>query len=535
MTLPTPVEFGAPKKFDRWRTSQEEALIEAMQSKKRFVVLALPTGVGKTLVSVVYALFNGEGTYIVATRGQQDQVGADFIQAGMVDVRGMSNYKCLEHPRGADCSHGKCLTGSNCYRRAGGCLYYDAVRRAQASPFPLTNYAFWLTDGAREGMGEGQGPRLSASTLICDEAHLIGNELSRHLSVTVRQGEVKTFPKNLDSWPIPNVVGWIKDEVKNIARCIAKGKMDEQEAIAAKALRGRLALAAGAKQGDWVVENAGDDKYKGKGWTIAPVYPEQHAARIWRDADKVLLVSATIRPKALELLGLSPSDYDFLEYPSPLPMHRRPIVHLQIPGKTTRMSFRSTRQTVEHWVEKMDSIIETRQDRKGIIHTVSYQRAMDIRGLSRFGHLMLLPSSRTTRQDIEHFRKAKPPLILVSPSVGTGYDFPFDAARWQIIAKIPFPDGRGAVMKARTKLDKDYPLYLALTEVVQMAGRVMRAEGDYGETFIVDDQIAWLMWKHGQYVPGWFKSAFSRKSVAPAPKKITVAKKAVDRGKRFGL
>jgi Rad3-related DNA helicase len=144
---------------------------------------------------------------------------------------------------------------------------------------------------------------------------------------------------------------------------------------------------------------------------------------------------------------------------------------------------------------------------------------------------MVIHDSRTARDTIRRFRESDPPMILVSPSVGTGYDFPYDAARWQIIAKIPFPDGRGRVMEARTAGDRTYPLYVALTDVVQMAGRVMRAEGDYGETFIVDDQIQWLMWKHRDFIPGWFRSAYSRKGAAGRPGRTR--QKTLDNGPRM--
>jgi hypothetical protein len=39
------------------------------------------------------------------------------------------------------------------------------------------------------------------------------------------------------------------------------------------------------------------------------------------------------------------------------------------------------------------------------------------------------------------FKRRKAPAFLVSPSMTTGWDFPYDQCRWQIIAKVPIPVG----------------------------------------------------------------------------------------------
>lgn len=523
LLLPPPPELGAPKKFPEWRAAQEEALVEALQSRKRFVVLALPTGVGKTLVGATYMTFEDEeAAYITATKGQQDQVREDFEVAGFADVRGMSNYVCLEDKRGGTCEKGVCLAGEDCLRRMTDCHYFSAVRRAQSSTFKLTNYAFWLMDGDRtqEDGRPGKGPRLSAKTLVCDEAHLIGEELSRHLTVNIHEGEVKTFHADLGSWPLVEVARWAKGEQQAIELMVKQGGLSTADIITLRGLWRRLGAATRILDGKWVVEEGRKDRRGNRSWDFKPVYPEKYAGKLWRDATKILLVSATIRPKALEMLGLTKKDYDFLEYPSPLPMHRRPIIHLQWKGRPTRMSYKATPKTMLDWEGKIDSIIDAHlMWGKGIIHTVSYERARYLKQRSKFAPYMLLNDSWSTRDVLREFKEGDAPLILVSPSVGTGYDFPFDAARWQIISKMPFPPPT-KVIQARSVLDKDYRNYVTLTDVVQMAGRVMRDEKDYGITFIVDDQIAWLLWKHGEYVPRWFMSAYSRKGTISRPREI---------------
>lgn len=101
--------------------------------------------------------------------------------------------------------------------------------------------------------------------------------------------------------------------------------------------------------------------------------------------------------------------------------------------------------------------------------------------------------------------------MLLSPAVGTGYDFPMDEARFQIIAKVPFIDSRPAVIQARHKADRGYLDYVAMVELIQMAGRGVRSEKDNCRTFIVDDNWdEWFYPRNRKIVPKWFRMAVKK-------------------------
>jgi Rad3-related DNA helicase len=144
------------------------------------------------------------------------------------------------------------------------------------------------------------------------------------------------------------------------------------------------------------------------------------------------------------------------------------------------------------WVDRIDRIIAGRLDRKGIIHTKSYQRARVVQALSKYSNVMLLHDSKSAREIIDRFKRSPSPCVLVSPSVEEGYDFIGDLARYQIIAKVPFMDTRSALAKARSTEDKDWVYYEASQSIVQMHGRIVRAMDDFGETFIVDEHFTWF-------------------------------------------
>jgi ATP-dependent DNA helicase DinG len=254
---------------------------------------------------------------------------------------------------------------------------------------------------------------------------------------------------------------------------------------------------------EWVIE-------EGEGMRVVkfdPLWPRRYAESVlFRGVPKVVLVSATVRPKTAELLGITAEDLAFTEYESSFPIAHRPVIHVP----TVRMNYKTEQDDGQMmWMlRRIDQLVGARGDRKGIIHTVSYKRARFLVDNSKHAGRMMVHGSDTRERTIEAFRQAGPGAVLVSPSVDTGYDFVGDLARYQIIMKIPYPDTRGAVLKARTEQDKDYPMYITTQTLQQMTGRVVRSEEDWAETLIVDDSIRWILGKFGGYFSRWWRESF---------------------------
>ena len=83
--------------------------------------------------------------------------------------------------------------------------------------------------------------------------------------------------------------------------------------------------------------------------------------------------------------------------------------------------------------------------------------------------------------------------------------------------KCPFPVPTDPLVQARSAKDEMYHRKVAVTRIVQMAGRVVRAEDDAGETFIIDDAIRWLITRTAPYFPRWFREAFAASKTVPPP------------------
>jgi Rad3-related DNA helicase len=261
-------------------------------------------------------------------------------------------------------------------------------------------------------------------------------------------------------------------------------------------------------KGEWVIEPHGQT------WAFNPVWVSEFAEdTLFHATKKVVLTSATCTRKTAEMLGIDADDLLLHEAPSDFPVERRPVYF----HPAAKIDFRATESEIRYWLATIDNILRRREDRKGIIHAVSYARAKQIKDYSAFGHRMIVHDSRGTRDAVAEFRAAGPGAILVSPSVTTGYDFAGDQCEYQIIVKIPFPDRRDPVTAARTAKDATYPSYIAMQELVQAVGRGMRSADDQCETLIVDANCSWFMRKAGELAPFWFRQAYRRVDTLPDP------------------
>lgn len=226
----------------------------------------------------------------------------------------------------------------------------------------------------------------------------------------------------------------------------------------------------------------------------------------------VLFVSATLRPKSLYMIGIGKEAFDYQEFPSEFDPRRSPIYYVPT------MFVDVKHPDLSPLWARIDQIVARRRDRKGIIHTISYARQDQVIRSSRFsGSMFINPRGEAPTQIVEMFKSAPPGTMLVSPSVGAGFDFPGRQCEFQVICKVPFPDMRSKIMQAREHDDSEYGPYLAMTEMVQAFGRGMRSKDDACENFICDRHMEWFEPRYRHLAPKWFRGFYSRVETLPAP------------------
>jgi len=133
---------------------------------------------------------------------------------------------------------------------------------------------------------------------------------------------------------------------------------------------------------------------------------------------------------------------------------------------------------------------------------------------------MITHSTRDVVDAVNMFKDSSPPIILVSPSVTTGYDFPMLEGNPQyiVIGKIPYGDTSDLVMKARHEDDKEWSSYMAMETLIQSWGRATRGVDEKSEVIIVDDSWLWYWKKYSDFAPRWFRGRVLRsRSTVPDP------------------
>lgn len=511
--IPEPHELGLPAKFDTLRPQQREALRWLLSSTKRVKAFCGPTGFGKTLVYVMYALIKKIPTcFVTDNRGLQDQLMADFAAVGLVDIRGRRNYTCDLKPD-YTCEDGY---AARCpYKGTVGCPSSQAEMRAATSLLVVTNYDKW-TSARKYGQGMEH-----FRCVVFDEGHRAPAALSRTMQVVVSHSETDDIlemnvPSNVDEF-----VNWRPWAAE--ARALAQEMMGEalqkirdssdpkqawiKDYLHLRNLCKRLNTLSTANPNNWISDTID------KGFQFDPVRPGRYGeAALFLRIPDILVVSATLRPKSLYQMGLGKESFDFKEFESDFDPAKCPIYYVP----TMRVDSRAGDLGLL-WI-RLDQIAAARTDRKGIVHTISYARREEILSRSRFAPNMLVNAKGDPASwMVEDFKAAGPGTILVSPSVGEGYDFPGKACEFQFVCKIPFPDGRAKIIKARQADDKEYGPFEAINKLVQIFGRGNRYKGDQCENFIGDDHMEWFMPRYGHLAPKSFHMFYKKVSVLPQP------------------
>lgn len=522
--IPPPSAYGLPAHFSEWRRYQAEASVRAIETPRRFPTIVAPTGFGKSACAETIARYVGRSAYLTITKALQNQIVGEIVDR--FDIRGRSNYECqLLSENGASGWQSRAdqadMLCESCRYKDKDCEYYWRHRQAGRERHLITNYAKWLSTN-EESLG-------SFDVLICDEVHNAPDAISSAVRVTLKAESIEEFcreemprlgARSIEEWRAWAARHLIRlqprlDGLANAARLNASRMREFRD------LRGLVRGLEGLSHApsDWI-EDRSSCKNPTTRTAFEPVWPRAYGEMLFRGIEKVVLLSATVRPKTLELMGIKLADADFAEYPSSFPVDRRPVYWV----KTVQQRHGMSESEKMEAVQRVDQIVDYRLDRKGIIHTVSFDRARHLLRHSRHRARMMFndsadPETKDTAAVVERFRRSGPGTVLVGPSFDTGWDFAGDSAEYQVIYKVPMLNRKASpVADARCKEDPDYDGYQAMQKIVQMSGRIMRSESDRAETLITDDAFGnWFLRSNRKHAPGWFMDAYMGQVMLPPP------------------
>lgn len=262
---------------------------------------------------------------------------------------------------------------------------------------------------------------------------------------------------------------------------------------------------------NWVLETFYNERTKGNELSLEPIWAYDYLDKyVFSKYDMVFLMSGTILDKNLfcRLNGIDSEKSVYYSINSPFPIKNRPIYYMPL-GK---MSYQKKEETFKNYIPYINKILKKYSDKKGIIHTNSFELASWVSRDVSDPRLIFHDSSNKDEVLREHFETTLP-TVMVSPSMDTGVSFDDDKARFQVIAKVPYPSLASQKNKLRQKNNPEWYSWKTVSGVIQMTGRAVRSNDDYADTIIIDSSFGDLLRHSGNLFPYWFQKAINKINV----------------------
>jgi ATP-dependent DNA helicase DinG len=531
-----PADLGLPQ--EGFRPVQEYALRLLQASDKRFLVVEAPTGTGKSLLAAALGRVWGVRTlYMAPTIGLQEQFVRSFPHAKQVQGRG--NYRTLGRPwlfpevSAADCDKTalerdedglpRCTWCPNVYE----CPYEKAKAAALAADTAVVNLSYFLTEANHVGRFAGW------QLAVVDEADELERALMDHISVgfpdrlleelgcprpegrgvkgTSQTEEGRQRTSLLwTAWLERELMPRLERRISELGeRCHEVRGRDEQ--AYAKLYRRLESL---RRRRESVRDMLADLQQAPESWVLAddracvfkPVrvsgYAEQY---LWRHAERWLLMSASFvsLDQVCSDLGLNPDEVEWLELPMTFPKESRPIYYWPAAAVTRQ----SLADALPKLVERLDYLLD-RYPGRALVHTHTYDIARYVSANSRHGE-RIVTYEPGHRDEALSFFKALEGGVLVAPSLERGVSLDDDLARLCVVLKVPYPNLGDRQVAARFR-DGAWYRVQTVRALIQMAGRVVRSESDWGHTWILDAEFGRLWQRAWHLFPEWWREAVVR-------------------------
>lgn len=462
------------------RPEQREILlqIEAAWKTSEVICVVMPTGSGKSLVSLTIARWQAargkDSAIITPTNLLVSQFAESFPEVPV--LYRADAYRCEPFKR--SCA----TTKRSCRRTCPDCPYAEARREAKAADIAVSNtFVYW-------------SQKLFAHTLIADEAHTLVDMLAEKKEVRIWQRQYN-FPSGLRT--VADVIQWAQGELKR--------RGDERLEILIKDV---------IRLKDSAVIEYTHAQYRGQMQPMLLVrQPSASHTPPWlwpSKVRKIVLLSATTGPEDVRELGLANRRVAYLSCDAPIPAERRPVIY----SPCYNMAYQYRAYALPHLAKHIQELLAANPG-KGLIH-LPYAVAEQAQTILNDPRLMW--HSRDNKAAVlEQFRQSDPAVgrTLVASGLYEGIDLPYSAATWQLIGVIPWASLADERIKKRAEEDPSWLDWQTLKKVIQAAGRIVRATDDFGTTHIGDINFETLLRRDRQraqpLIPAYFKQAIIRR------------------------
>lgn len=464
--------------------------VQAVWDKSDVIVITLPTAFGKSAIAKTIMDWQGRAAYITPTNQLVKQFQESYEKVPVIYNKEL--YSCSE--KGYDCCEDRAkayaLVKKQKSKYCTGCPYVTANKKMM-NPYRKQSNTTTYMYLARQ---------LHQPVLIADEAHTLINVLSDYHSVKIRHNVYK-YPISRGFISRQELLHWVQS-LKNIDN-IVTDPMRGQKGL--KTLYNELIN----DNSQYLIkeETSGNDRYL----KLVPLDFRGLHNPLWggKKVNKVILMSATISKKDVEALGLSNRRVTYINADSPIPADNRPYTLITGPS----LNKNNLTDSLPTIMSDIAGIINVHTGEKGLVHT-TYQMATMIRQYvidnnsdGRFDRLLF--HDKNNKAEVFELFKASDVgegLVLVASGMYEGVDLPYDASRFQIITKVPWPNLAEPAIRLKANLDNEWYEWAALKDVLQAYGRVCRSPDDYGITYQLDNSFKRLL--DNPALPSWFKAAY---------------------------
>jgi Rad3-related DNA helicase len=515
----------------------------------KFFLLNLPTGVGKSHLAMMIANeyiskidASSKCDIITASKILQDQYANSYDS--VTDLKGKENYKC--HQYSCSCAQGMEFNKLN-KTSCDFCPYESAKQSYLGGKVSLTNFYLYLIYAIyNPKMFESRGSKV----LIVDECHDFDDVMSDFISIKITEVIIKRLKftneyqilkdfnkvKNIDQYikflkdlntEIIETIDSIGNTMSSGGRSVVSDKRDlkinkltggsnqdiKLMQIITDLKQYQLKIEVFLKEFEinpenWVLETSVNEKTKSKELSLEPIWAYDYLHKyVWSHYDMIVLMSGTILNKQIfsELNGISSDSSVYYSMPSPFPLKHRPIYYLPA-GK---MSYTKKEETFKKYVPLISRIVKKYTGKKGIIHTNSFELAEWIKNDVEEPRLVFHGSDDKMEVLQLHFDSEKD-TVIVSPSLHTGVSFDNDKARFQVIAKIPYPSLASQKNKLRQKTKPEWYAWKTCVNLQQSFGRINRNKNDFGDTIVIDESFSDVLKYSSHFIPQWVQESIKR-------------------------
>jgi len=455
------------------RAHQQDVMDWILNSDKQYLILCAPTGFGKSPLAAAASIDFRVLTLVLHKSLQS----ANYQDAYSFDILyGKGSYPCIDRNK----KKSKLLpqyTAFDCGNPECDCPYQTQLLHCLGSNRVCLNYAKFLMTN---DFAEIHKP----DYLFLDEAHnmpdvtldFVGCTLDWDNEFAQTIGKIKPEPSRLNYAEAINIF-------RQYARAVERNKPDQSPDLKRwrkwKRLHQKLMVTnqiiSKGNLEDWYYE-AND-----KTLVIKPLTAKYDFKRLFGKADKIILMSATIKPTIAERLGIEPDEYEYMTVPGAWPIPTRLIYDLKAPA----INWKSSEADKQRQAELIAQVL--RPDKSGVIHTMSKYQAIELEQRlkswqDRTGQLQFLTyipaiGVGTEKQLEQWYQIRRPGTYCISWSFHEGVDLGLDDIN--IMAKTPYTSIAPGYEEAKKDYDPAWYLEKTAMTMEQLFGRHQRGQAEH--------------------------------------------------------